>query len=101
LQPSLVDRLFGEREAPGRLRELLGVFRHRNNALVRVGEPVSVADFLASEAGAPEAVLARRLRWAVSGAIERELRVVAGPRRKGVSRLRGGVLRGWTVGHAA
>jgi glycerol-3-phosphate O-acyltransferase len=89
----IVDLIFGEREAPGRLRALFTFFKDYKESQVLVGEPLELPKFLAEEDAAPVEILARRLRWQLGGRLESEVRVVLGPPRKGVRRLREEVLR--------
>ena len=89
----LVDLIFGEREAPGRVRAMYTFFSDYKDSQVLVGEPLELPEFLAEEQGASDDVLARRLRWQLGGRIESEVRVVLGPPRKTVQRIQEEVLR--------
>ena len=89
----IVDLIFGEREAPGRLRALYTFFASYKDSQVLVGEPLELPKFLAEEQGASDDVLARRLRWQLGGRLEAEVRVVLGPPRKTVQRIREETLR--------
>jgi glycerol-3-phosphate O-acyltransferase len=89
----IVDLIFGEREAPGRLRALFTFFKDYKDSQVLVGEPLELPRFLAEEEGASDDVLARRLRWQLGGRLESEVRVVLGPPRKNVRRIQEEVLR--------
>jgi glycerol-3-phosphate O-acyltransferase len=89
----IFDLIFGEREAPGRLRAMFTFFKDYKESQVLVGEPLELPPFLAQEEAAPIEVQARRLRWQLGGRLESEVRVVLGPPRKGVQRLREEVLR--------
>ena len=71
----------GEDEEPPTVRLL------RRGSSVRVGAPLPVSAFLAEHTGEREEVLSRRLRWEISGRIERERSVVLGPPRKRARRL--------------
>ena len=89
----IVDLIFGEREAPGRVRAMYTFFSDYKDSQVLVGEPLELPKFLAEEEGASDDVLARRLRWQLGGRIESEVRVVLGPPRKTVQRIQEEVLR--------
>ncbi|MDB4969819.1 MAG: Glycerol-3-phosphate acyltransferase [Myxococcales bacterium] len=89
----LVDLIFGEREAPGRVRAMYTFFSDYKESQVLVGEPLELPKFLADEGDAPDEVLARRLRWQLGGRLESEVRVVLGPPRKNVRRIQEEVLR--------
>ncbi|HEY2747202.1 MAG TPA: 1-acyl-sn-glycerol-3-phosphate acyltransferase, partial [Polyangia bacterium] len=88
----IVDLIFGEREAPGRVRAMYTFFANYKESQVLVGEPLELPKFLAEEEGSDE-ILARRLRWQLGGRLESEVRVVLGPPRKTVRRIRQEVLR--------
>jgi glycerol-3-phosphate O-acyltransferase len=90
---SLVDLVFGEHEAPGKLRQLWMFFTHFADSQVLVGEPLDLERFLDEEPDLPQEVQARRLRWQLGGRLESEVRVVLGPVRKGAGRIRDEVLR--------
>jgi glycerol-3-phosphate O-acyltransferase len=89
----LVDLIFGEREAPGRVRAMYTFFTDYKESQVLVGEPLELPKFLAHEGDSPDEVLARRLRWQLGGRLESEVRVVLGPPRKNVRRIQEEVLR--------
>jgi glycerol-3-phosphate O-acyltransferase len=89
----LVDLIFGEREAPGRLRAMYTFFTDYKESQVLVGEPLELPKFLGEEEGASDDILARRLRWQLGGRLESEVRVVLGPPRKTVERIQEEVLR--------
>ncbi len=89
----IVDLIFGEREAPGRVRALYTFFTSYKESQVLVGEPLELPKFLAEEEGSSDDVLARRLRWQLGGRLEAEVRVVLGPPRKTVQRIREETLR--------
>jgi glycerol-3-phosphate O-acyltransferase len=91
---SLVDLVFGEHEAPGRLRQLWMFFTHFTDSQVLVGEPLDLEQFLVEEEpGLTLEVAARRLRWQLGGRLESEVRVVLGPARKGAERIQEEVLK--------
>jgi glycerol-3-phosphate O-acyltransferase len=88
----IIDRVFGEREAPGRLRAMYTFFKDYKQSQVIVGEPLDLQQFLDAEQGSEE-ILARRLRWILGGRLESEVRVVLGPPRKSARRIQEEVLR--------
>jgi glycerol-3-phosphate O-acyltransferase len=90
----LVDRVFGGAEDPGRLRTIVQFVLTYRDSQVLGAELVNLRDFLAEAGeGQSDEVLARKLRWRLSGALESEVRVVLGPPRKGSRRIRQEVLR--------
>jgi glycerol-3-phosphate O-acyltransferase len=91
--PGAWGSIFGEPEAPGRLRAFFQFVWHRHTSQVKVAEPLDLATFLAEAGEHTDDTLARMLRFEVSGAIERERRVVMGPPVKSARRVRTDVLR--------
>src|SRR5262249_16250813 len=65
----------------------------RRGSSVRMGVPLPISAFLAEHAGERDEVLSRRLRWELSGRIERERAVVLGPPRKSARRMMREILR--------
>ncbi|HEY3352783.1 MAG TPA: 1-acyl-sn-glycerol-3-phosphate acyltransferase [Polyangia bacterium] len=98
--PTFLDRVFGAQEEPGIVRWFLQFLRYRGSAVVKAAEPLDLQAFLDENAGVRDDVLARRLRFDISGRIERERRVYLGPPRKTSRRLREEVLRGRAVNEA-
>jgi len=90
---NLIDTVFGERETPGNLRALWQFLSHYKSSQVIGGPSIDLSAFLSDEAGLPDEVLVRRLRFRLSGALESEARVVLGPPRKGSRRISEEVLR--------
>ncbi|MBI4511553.1 MAG: 1-acyl-sn-glycerol-3-phosphate acyltransferase [Deltaproteobacteria bacterium] len=88
-----IDAIFGEPERPGRLREFIRFVWHHRGSVVKVAEPMDLDAFLQAHSGRSDDSLARTLRFEVSGAIERERRVVLGPVAKSARRIRTDVLR--------
>ncbi len=86
------DALFGDPEEPGALRTLLG-YLNRKSTYVKVGEPVSLADVNAMNAGAEPARVARRVRGWLHQHLARETRMVTGPPLKSVNRVADETLR--------
>jgi glycerol-3-phosphate O-acyltransferase len=92
--PGVIDVLFGRNDMPGDARALIqAAFAYRHGTL-RAGTPLSLREFMASQQdAADDAVLLRRLTWALLGRLERERRAVVGPARKREGRIREEVLR--------
>jgi len=89
----LRDAIFGEPEAPGRFRAAIQFFWHYRDTQVKVAEPIDLPAFLAETGDRSDDATARALRFAVSGAIEGERRVIMGPPVKSARRLRLDVMR--------
>jgi len=75
----LVDLLLGGQDDPGRIRKAMHFVLNFRHAVVRVGEPVSVLDFLSEQDGANSERVAKKLRWLLLGYLYRERKVVKGP----------------------
>jgi glycerol-3-phosphate O-acyltransferase len=106
LRPSLIDRVFGSPETPGFLHSVLAFFRNYQRAQFRVGDPIDLRAFVAQNAGASDALLARKIRSALHHHLARETRAVFGPPYKRPARvieetLRDRVLRRSLEEHAA
>ncbi|MBX3229987.1 MAG: 1-acyl-sn-glycerol-3-phosphate acyltransferase [Labilithrix sp.] len=111
---NVVDALFGPREWPGKIRTVTQFLMNYRHVTLRAGEPLDLQEFLrAEEGGAQElsgvrgggarpsaerpleqdAVLVRRLTYALLRRLERERRAVVGPTKKAPDRLRDQVVR--------
>ncbi|EYF05958.1 1-acyl-sn-glycerol-3-phosphate acyltransferase [Chondromyces apiculatus] len=120
LRVSFTDTLFGPAEFPGELRAAAQVLLNYKHCAIRAGEPVRLGAFLAeqeeareaakaagtseeaagaeralrfAEASTDDAVLARRLTYALLRRLERERRAMVGPAQKPADRVREEVLR--------
>jgi glycerol-3-phosphate O-acyltransferase len=92
-QGGLLDFVFGGREWPGRLRMALQFLWNWRHAVLRVGEPLDLQDFVQRHESESDAILARRVRYALLRRLDRERRVVVGPLAKSPARLREEILR--------
>lgn len=90
---SWLDVVFGDSEAPGRLRALLSFLWNFRSSHVTATEPLNLNQFLAENRELTDEQAARRLKWLLSGRIEGEVRSVLGPKRKGARRIGQEVLR--------
>lgn len=75
----LLDVLMGDGESPGFFRKALYFLVFHRLAVVRVGEPVNLKDFLAQQEGQSPARIAKKLRWLLLGYLYRERKVIKGP----------------------
>ena len=91
---SLSDMVFGDPEAPGRLRKGINFLINRRRAFVQLGDAINVSEFLANESPAlsPQD-LATKLRYEVLQRMQREERVIKGPILKDARRIRQEILR--------
>ena len=75
----LLDVLLGDQDSPGAMRKVLFFLRSYRDAVVRIGEPVNLKEFLVQQEGQPVARIAKKLRWLLLGYLYRERKVVKGP----------------------
>lgn len=75
----LFDVLLGDPDSPGRIRKLLFFLRYSRHAIVRVGEPVNLKEFVQQQEGQSVARVAKKLRWLLLGYLYRERKVIKGP----------------------
>ena len=75
----LVDVLLGGSEDPGFIRKGLIFLMYHRRAVVRVGEPVDLKEFIAQQDGVSTERVAKKLRWLLLGYLYRERKVVKGP----------------------
>lgn len=88
------DTVLGPREWPGKLRTFSQFLTNYRNVVLRAGEPLDVAAFLAHEKDhGQEDALVRRMTYALLRRLERERRAVLGPTKKPSDRLREEVIR--------
>ncbi len=91
---SPADVLFGSTDMPGDARSLLQLLTNLGHGAARVCAPLSLRQFLASQAPqTSDYTLFRRLSYSVLRKIERERRAAVGPARKPIERLTAEVLR--------
>ncbi len=91
---STFDAIFGTTDLPGDLRAAVQLLMRYDGGALRLGEPVRVRDFLASqEAGTTDYTLVRRLTYLLLRRVLRERRSAVGPSRKTPERVREEVLR--------
>jgi glycerol-3-phosphate O-acyltransferase len=91
---TMSDLVFGNPEAPGRVRKAVSFIINRSRAFVQMGQPIDLATFIAEQ---PEdlsvAELAKKLRFACLQALSVEERVIKGPILKDAKRIRAEILR--------
>lgn len=75
----LWDVVLGDQEAPSRLRKTLHFLLSFRYAVVRIGRPVNLREFLGENEGQPTPRIAKKLRWLLLGYLFRERKVVKGP----------------------
>ena len=93
-QRSLFDILFGNPDAPGRLRKLFNFVRHRKRALVQLAKPLNLKEFLEEHANLQnDEAIGQKVRWALNRRIYLEERIIRGPVLKPAKRMREEILR--------
>lgn len=85
---TIIDIVFGDREAPGRIRELMGFFWHYQDSRYHVGAPVNLQAVLEREKGLSDQVIAKKIRWAILHHLAREDTLRTGPVQRSAARMR-------------
>lgn len=81
-QRSIVDTLFGEKESPGLIRELVIFARRYRSAFVRVGDTVDMKSFVAASGNSRDGEIARKAAWSLLSEFKLEKSVITGPAMK-------------------
>jgi len=91
---SIIDILFGPIDQPGALRRLYNYLTLSEEAIIEVADPVNIRHFLKRKdsQGLSRQMLAHRLRDHLFGHLEREKKIIIGPRLKPRSQLLSEVL---------
>ncbi len=97
LRRTIIDSIFGDRDAPGRMREALGFFWHHRSSRFHVGAPVDLAAVIEREKGQRNEVIAKKIRWAILHHLTREEQIRTGPVHRSAARTRQNVLNDGTV----
>jgi glycerol-3-phosphate O-acyltransferase len=82
VRPRLLDMFFGSDEEARSLTRTLHFFLYAKGAVVRMGEPINLREFIAQNPDDSAQVLAKKLRWMLLGYLYRERRSVKGPQVK-------------------
>ena len=93
LQRTVVDAIFGDRDAPGWVRELAGFLWHYRHSRFHVGVPVDLQAVLEREEGHSDRVIAKKVRWAILHHLTREEQIRTGPMTRSAARTRQMVLK--------
>jgi glycerol-3-phosphate O-acyltransferase len=88
LRRTIIDIVFGDREAPGRIRELMGFFWHYQDSRYHVSAPVNLQAVIEREKGLPDRVIAKKVRWAILHHLAREDTLRTGPVQRSAARTR-------------
>ena len=75
----LLDVLVGDGDSPGFFRKAMHFVLFHRLAVVRVGEPVNLKEFMGQQEGQSPVRIAKKLRWLLLGYLYRERKVVKGP----------------------
>ncbi len=97
LGQGVVDQLFGPREYPGRLRVLAQFLWYFRRAILRAAEPLDLRALLEDNPELDDEALVNRIHWTLVARLDRERRVILGPRFKSADRILDEVLRHPTV----
>jgi glycerol-3-phosphate O-acyltransferase len=98
VETGVFDQLFGRSDYPGRFRVFAQFFWYLRRAILRAGEPLDLARILADNdaLGAQkldEEALVNRIHWTLATRLDRERRVILGPRARSPERTIEEVLR--------
>ncbi|MBI2373284.1 MAG: 1-acyl-sn-glycerol-3-phosphate acyltransferase [Deltaproteobacteria bacterium] len=93
LRRTVLDAIFGNREAPGRLRELLGFMVGFTEARFHLGAPLNLKELLEREGDAPARVVAKKVRWTLLSHLAREEALRTGTMERPVAKTRALVLK--------
>lgn len=88
-----LDFLLGPREWPTPTRTIAQFLYNYKHVELKLGDPIDLRAFLAESTDRSDAVLVRRITYAVLRKLERERRSVTGPREKAPDRVRQEILR--------
>jgi glycerol-3-phosphate O-acyltransferase len=88
-----LDFLLGPREWPSPARTVAQFLYNYKRVELKLGEPIDLRAFLAESTDKSDAVLLRRLTYAVLRKLERERRSVTGPAEKAPERVRQEIMR--------
>ncbi len=95
---SLIDLVFGDPFAPGRIRKLAGFLRNFRHAFVQQSEILDLRAFIADNADVHDTEqLALRLRWTLHHRMHREDRTIRGPVVKSSRQIRQEIVRSVAV----
>ncbi|MEO1334440.1 MAG: 1-acyl-sn-glycerol-3-phosphate acyltransferase, partial [Myxococcota bacterium] len=97
LRPTLLDSIFGNREAPGRMREVVGFLWNHRHARFHVGAPVDLRAVLEREGKSEDRITTRKVRFSISHHLAREEQIRTGPMVRTMARTRQMVLNDPTV----
>lgn len=85
---TITDVVFGDPQAPGALRKAVSFFLNFRRARAQVGRPLDLAEFLASNADAPDDdTLASRLKFTLAQEFFLESKAIRGPVLKGARQV--------------
>ncbi len=93
VERSVLDVIFGGREAPGEAREIWSFLLRYRFARFHVGEPVNLQSVLEREKGVTDAIIAKKVRWSILHHLAREEAIRVGPPQRPPSRTRQMVLK--------
>ncbi len=93
------DALLGPREWPSPARTVAQFFYNYKHVALKLGDPIDLKAFLAESAEQPDAVVVRRVTYAILRKLERERRGVTGPAEKAPERVRQEIVRSPRLRH--
>jgi glycerol-3-phosphate O-acyltransferase len=94
-----LDVLIGPREWPSSARTIAQFLYNYQHVTLKLGDPIDLRAFLAESKELPDAVVVRRVTYAVLRRLERERRVITGPAEKPPERVRQEIVRSPRLRH--
>jgi glycerol-3-phosphate O-acyltransferase len=97
VETGVLDQIFGRPDYPGKLRVFAQFFWYLRRAILRAGEPLNLQAILAENAASDQPLdddaLVNRVHWILVSRLDRERRVILGPRIKSPDRTLEEVIR--------
>lgn len=85
---NIIDIVFGDPQAPGRIRKLINFILNYRRAFVQLGEIINLKDFIENEKEVKDIdALAQKLKWRLHHEFYLEQKVIRGPVLKGSKKI--------------
>ncbi len=97
LRKTILSAFFGDRDSPGRVREVSGFFWHYQSSRFHVGAPIDLAAVIERESGSSDRIIAKKVRWSLLHHLTREEQIRTGPMQRSAARIRQNVLKDPTL----
>lgn len=97
LRKTILSAFFGDRDSPGRIREVSGFFWHYQSSRFHVGAPIDLRAVIEREPDSPDRTIAKKVRWSLLHHLTREEQIRTGPMQRSAARTRQNVLKDPTL----